>query len=325
MDAIAGVTFGDPRMLVALAALPLAAWFLLARERLRRRRADSFASERIRGVRFPARFLRPPLLVAGLALTALALGAPRMGFELRPVLRDEGSLLLAIDVSASMAAEDLGVSRLSAAKSVVRSILAQQDGRVAVLAFESVGDLLSPLTTDATAVQDLVESLTPGELTLAGTDLGAAILRGTEYLAARTSGPRAIILLSDGEDQGKLLDRALEQAARLEIPVSTVLVGTPSGGTIPVGADVLRDESGRVVTTRADGEVLEKVARATGGAFIANPFDRAALAAMETLTPAEIVTSEGRTRRVPIERFQWPLALGVLFLLGGSFLHRGSE
>ncbi len=325
MDAIAGVTFGEPRVLVALAALPLAAWFLLARERLRRRRADSFASERIRGVRFPARFLRPPLLVAGLALTALALGAPRAGFELRPVLRDEGSLLLAIDVSASMGAEDLGVSRLTAAKSVARSILTQQQGRVGVLEFESVGVLISPLTSDAAAVEDLVESLAPGELSLAGTDLGAAILRGTEYLASRTSGPRAIVLLSDGEDRGKLLDRALAEAVRLEIPVSTVLLGTAAGATIPVDGAALRDESGRVVTTRADGAVLEKIARATGGSFVANPFDRAAFAAMEGLTPAQIVTGEGRTRRVPVERFQWPLALGLLLLFGGSFLHRGSE
>ncbi|HEY0591893.1 MAG TPA: VWA domain-containing protein [Thermoanaerobaculia bacterium] len=327
MDAVAGVTFGEPRMLVALAALPLAAWFLLARERLRRRRADSFASERIRGVRFPARFLRPPALAAGLALTAIALGAPRAGFEMRPVLRDEGSLLLAFDVSASMAAEDLGVSRLAAAKSVARGILARQQGRVAVLEFESVGLLISPLTSDADAVQDLVDSLAPGELSLAGTDLGAAILRGLEYLASRTSGPRAIVLFSDGENRGErgLLEKALAEAVRLEIPISTVLVGTSRGGPIPVDGGVLRDEAGRVVTTRADGAVLARIARTTGGSFVENPFDRAASAAMKGLTPAEIVAGEGRTRRVPIERFQWPLALGVILLLGGSFLHRGSE
>ncbi len=325
MDAIAGVSFGEPRMLVALAALPLAAWFLFARERARRRRADSFASERIRGVRFPARFLRPPLLVAGLALTALALGAPRAGFELRPVLRDEGSILIALDVSASMAAEDLGVPRLTAAKSVVRSILAQQQGRVGVLAFESVAELLSPLTTDATAVQDLVDSLTPGELALAGTDLGAAILRGVEYLGSRTSGPRAMVILSDGEDQGRLLDKALDEAVRRQIPVSTILLGTPGGGKIPVGDGFLSDESGRVVTTRANADLLGKIARATGGAFIANPFDRSAFAAMERLSPAEIVSGSGRTRRVPLERYQWPLALGLALLLGGSFFHRGAE
>ncbi|MCA1733247.1 MAG: VWA domain-containing protein [Acidobacteria bacterium] len=325
MDALAGVSFGEPRVLVALAALPLAAWFFFAREKVRRRRADAFASERIRGLRFPARSLRPFFLTGGLALTALALAAPHAGFELRPVLRDEGSLLIALDVSASMAAEDLGVSRLTAAKSVIRSLLAQQQGRVAVLAFESVGELLSPLTSDIAAVQDLVDSLTPGELALAGTDLGAAILRGLEYLDSREKGPRAIVILSDGEDQGGLLDKALEEAVRRQIPVSTVVLGTPAGARIPAGDGFLVDESGRVVTTRADAAALERIARVTGGAFIPSPFERSAVAAMESVTPAEIVTEETRTRRVPVERYQWPLALGVAFLLGASLLHRGAE
>ncbi|HSN68383.1 MAG TPA: VWA domain-containing protein [Thermoanaerobaculia bacterium] len=325
MDAIAGVTFGEPRALVALAALPLAAWFFFAREKARRRRADSFASERIRGLRFPARALRPALVTAGLALAALALAAPQAGFEVRPVLRDEGSLLIALDVSASMAAEDLGVSRLTAAKSVVRSVLAKQQGRVAVLAFESVAELLSPLTNDTVAVQDLVDSLTAGELALAGTDLGAAILRGVDYLGTRATGPRAMLILSDGEDHGDLLDKALEEAVRKEIPISTVLLGTAGGGKIPVGNEFLRDESGNVVTTRAHGDALEKIARATGGRYIASPFARSSVMAMESLTPAEIVTAEGRTRRVPVERFQWPLALGVALLLGASFVNRGAE
>jgi Ca-activated chloride channel homolog len=325
MDAIAGVSFGEPRVLVALAALPLAAWFFFAREKARRRRADSFASERIRGIRFPARVLRPFLLVAGLTLVAVALAAPQAGFELRPVLRDEGSLLIALDVSASMAAQDLGVSRLTAAKSVVRSLLAQQQGRVAVLAFESVGELLSPLTTDTAAVQDLIDSLTPGELALAGTDLGAAILRGVEYLGSRASGPRAMVILSDGEDRGGLLEKAVAESVRRQIPVSTVLLGTPAGGRIPAGDGFLRDEEGRVVTTRADGAALERIARATGGAYVASPFERSSVAAMESLTPAEIVSEDARTRRVPIERYQWPLAFGVALLVGASLLHRGAE
>ncbi|MGH9459502.1 MAG: VWA domain-containing protein [Thermoanaerobaculia bacterium] len=328
MDALAGVTFGDSGALALLAALPLVAWFAWARERARRLRADAFASERIRGVRFPARALRPLFVTLGLGLAALALSAPRFGFELRPVLHDEGTTVIAIDVSNSMAAEDIGISRLEGAKAIARRIALEEKGRVALIAFESIGVLVSPFTTDTTAVADLIDSLVPGELALPGSDLGAAILTAVDYLEkSGGGGRREIVLISDGEDQGSLRERAVEIARERGIAVTTVAVGATEGVTIPSPrtGEPLRTEEGEIVTTRANPETLAEIAEATGGRAFVNPFDERALAAIAAKAPGEVTAEEGRMQRVPVERFQWPLAAGLLLLLAGSFANRGAE
>ncbi|HVR43959.1 MAG TPA: VWA domain-containing protein [Thermoanaerobaculia bacterium] len=315
-------------MLTLLAAIPLAAWFFIARERTRRLRSEALVSERIRGVRFPARILRPALLVAGLGCAALALATPRLGWQLVPSLHDQGAMAITIDVSSSMAAKDLGVSRLAAAQAVAKRIVQNERGRVALVAFESLGELISPLTTDTAAVSDLIDSLTAGELSVPGSDLGAAILVALEYL--RKSGGRAseIVLISDGEDQGALLDQALERASELGIAISTITAGSGEPATIPLGprGSDLRDVSGEIVRTRADPSVMERIAEQTGGTAIANPFDGDALAALGVpRSGAELEISEGRMRRIPVERYQWPLGTALLLLLAGSFLNRGAE
>ena len=326
MDALGGLTFGERELLALLASLPLAAWFLMARERIRRRRSEAFASVRIRGLRFPARPLRPWVLLIGIAFALLALAGPRLGHELRPAMEDQGSMVIAIDVSSSMAAEDLGVSRLTAAKVVARRILTAESGRVALVAFESVGQLMSPLTTDGAAIADLVETLVPGELSIPGSDLGAAILTAVDYLERSGSGEREVVLLSDGEDQGTLLDRALLAAKEKGVRVSTVLVGSEAGATIPSGEGVMEDEAGREVISAADPATMRRIADQTGGAFVPNPFDEASLEnAVVRTTSSEISSEEGRMLRVPVERFQWPLAAAVFSFLFGSYLHRGAE
>lgn len=327
MDALAGLSFSSPRLLALLAAIPLVVWFLFARERTRRRASDAFASERIRGVRFPIRAARPLALSAGLVLLTLALAGPRWGHELRPVIHQEGSLLLAIDVSSSMSARDLGVSRLAGAQAIAGRILQRETRRVGLIAFESIGELIAPLTSDTAAVSDLVASLTAGEISIPGSDLGAAILGGVEYLKRSGSGPMEIVLLSDGEDQGTLLQASLEAAEEAGIPVSTITLGTASGATIPTEqGESLRDENGDVIRTMANPELMRSIAEQTGGAAVENPFDQESLtAAIGGRSDAELRAEQGRTRRVPVERFQWPLAAGLLLVLGASFANRGAE
>jgi Ca-activated chloride channel homolog len=326
VDAASLVSFADTRLLVLLAALPLAAWFLWVRERVRRRRADGFLSVRIRGERMPARFLRPWLLTVALAFGFLALAGPRLGYTLRPLLHDEGALIIAIDISNSMAAEDLGIARLTAAKAVVRQILEKERGKVGLVAYESVAEIIAPLTTDREAVADLAASLTTGELALPGSNPGAAVLTSLEALERSGSASKRIVLISDGEDQSDLLARAIESAREAGTPVSTVLVGSGEPSFIPFGRqrDPMRDEDGRVIRTTANPAVLSHLAEATGGIFLSNPFQPQAVSPLAGAR--RDVREDGEaTQRVPSERYQWPLALSFLLFFAGSMIHRGAE
>lgn len=317
------MTFRDPRLLWTLAAIPFAALFFFSRERIRERLARMFVSERLRGAN-AIRFIRPWLLTAGLAFGLLALAGPLRGFMTVPVIEREANRVVVLDVSNSMLAVDLGTSRLSVAKALARRLMSEWPGRVALVEFEEVPEVVSPLTNDAEAVLFLLDSIQAGEVGKAGSDLGAALTSALRLVEAEPGAKADIVLISDGEDQGKTLDSVLKRAKSRGVTISTVLVGTPEGGTIPTPqGEMLKDDSGNVVKTAAHGEILQKIASQTGGVYIANASARSSI---ESLQAGAMTTTAKESKvRVPVDRYQWPLALAFVALFLGSVVNRGAE
>ena len=310
-------------LLWLVALVPFALLFLLARERLRTRVARRFATERIRGVANPVRILRPWLLGLALVAAIVALAGPYMGFTIVPVITREANRVLVIDVSHSMSAEDVGASRLSAAKAIAKRLTEAQEGRIALVVFEASPEVVSPLTNDTDAVIALIDTLQPGETGVAGSDIGSAILAGLRLIEADPLQKADIVVISDGEDQGARAGDAVQRAKAHGIQVSTILIGSAQGSSIPTGKGPLRDSSGEVVTTYAREEVLRDIASATGGRMLENPFAERALdpllGRLRAGTPRQVET------RIPIDRYQWPLAFAFFALLGGSLANRGAE
>jgi Ca-activated chloride channel homolog len=306
-----------------LAAVPLALVFLLSRERLRTRIARRFVSERLRGSSHSMRTLRPWLLAAGAAAVILALAGPYAGFTLVPVAAREVNRVIAIDVSNSMGAEDVGTSRLSAAKAIAIRLADAQQGRVALVVFEGQPEVVSPLTTDTAAVASLIDSVVPGEVGEPGSDIGSAILAAMRLIESEPAQKADIVVISDGEEQGTRAREAIARARSRGVEVSTILVGSAAGATIPTGNGPLRDTSGEVVTTYARSEVMREVARETGGMALENPF---AAHALDPLAGRASAATKKETQvRLPVDRFQWPLALAFVALFGGSLINRGAE
>ena len=319
------MSFRAPLWLWLAAAAPLMFAFLLARERTRIRTARRFVSERLRGVANPLRIIRPYLLTAAWIAIAVALAGPEMGYTTMPVIDRETNRVIVIDVSNSMAAEDVGASRLAAAKAIAKKLVEQTEGRSAVVAFESAAEVIAPLTNDDEAVLALIDTLQPGEVGEPGSDLGAAIDASLKLLQAETSQKADVVIISDGEEQGSRLGltEALHRARTRGIKLSAIAVGTPEGATIPNGNGVLRDESNEIVTTHEQPDVLQRVARATGGQFLDNPFAADALAPL--LARRAPGGERSRPVRVPIDRYQWPLAVAFAAFFCGSLANRGAE
>jgi Ca-activated chloride channel homolog len=316
------MTFRSMDLLWLLAAVPFALAFLFTREQLRRRIARRFVSERLRGVSMPARLLRPWLITLALAAACVALAGPWAGFTLIPIVAREANRVIVIDVSNSMAAEDVGTSRLVGAKAIAKRLAEVQEGRVALIVFEGMPDVVSPLTTDSEAVIALLDTLQPGEVGEPGSDIGSAILGALRLIEADPSQKADIVLLSDGEDQGSKVREAIDRAKQRGTVVSTVVIGTAEGSPIPTPRGPLRD-SGAVVTTYARSETLREIAGGTGGVMLENPFGENAL---EPLFDRSGKGVERQTHaRVPIERYQWPLGLAFVLLIAGSVLNRGAE
>jgi len=318
-----GLTFRSMPLLALALLVPAALIFLVARERHRLRLARRFISESLRGLANPARVLRPYLAALALLFAVIALAGPRVGYKTMPIEERTSNRVIAIDVSESMGARDVGASRLDAAKAIAKRIVESDSGRIGLVVFESRAEVVCPLTSDDEAVEELIDSIQPGEVGDPGTDLGAAIRQAALVVDIDPAQRGDIVVISDGEDQGSKLDEALRNARQRGITISTVLVGTTRGSTIPRedGAE-LRDDEGQVIDTYAHPEILERVAAATGGRFYENPFGEHDL---DFLAAAPSTKGAQKIVKVPIERFQWPLALAVIALLCGSFVNRGAE
>lgn len=310
-------------LLWLLALVPFALAFLIVRERMRTRAARRFASERLRGVTTPARALRPWLLAVALSLAVIALAGPYSGFTLIPIVAREANRVLVIDVSNSMAAEDVGTSRLAAAKAIAMRLTEAQQGRIALVVFEAQPNVVSPLTTDTSAVAALIDTLVPGEVGQPGSDLGSAVIGALRLIEAEPAQKADIVLISDGEDQGVRVAEAMQRAKSRGVEISTIVVGSADGAPIPTANGPLRDSNGEVVTTYARSEALSEIARGTGGRMLENPFGARALDAL--IANAAAATPRETHARVPIDRYQWPLGAAFVMLFLGSLLHRGAE
>ncbi|HEX3578052.1 MAG TPA: VWA domain-containing protein [Thermoanaerobaculia bacterium] len=316
------ISFRLPQMLWLALIIPLALIFFIARERRRIRIARRFVSERLRGVANPLRWLRPWLASLALLGCVIALAGPEAGFQTIPIEQRESNRVIAIDVSLSMAAQDVGTSRLDAAKAIAKRIIDAQQGRVGLVVFESAAEVVSPLTSDGDAVEALLDSIQAGEVSNPGSDLSVALMAALR-LAGDSAQRGDIVVISDGEDQSTRLDDTIAKLAQRGVPVSTILIGTAAGSTIPrpEGGGDLVDDNGQVVTTYARPETLQKIAAATGGKFYANPFGEHALDSLA----ASGGTLKQRNVRIPIERYQWPLAFACVAMFLGSLANRGAE
>lgn len=315
--------FRNAPVLWLLAAIPLVLTFFVVKERRRVELARRFVNERLRGTASRVRALRPWLLGLALALAVVALAGPYVGFAHVPIVARESNRVLIIDVSNSMAAEDVGTSRLSAAKALAMRLADAQQGRVALVVFEAAPEVVSPLTSDTEAVSSLIDSVVPGEIGIPGSDLGSAILEALKLVESDPSQKADMVVISDGEDQGARVTEAVARAKSRGVTVSTIVVGSAGGASIPTANGPLRTSNGETVTTRARSDVMQEVAAATGGVLLENPF---AARALDPLLSAGEVAAERQTHtRVPLDRYQWPLGAAFVLLLAASVAHRGAE
>ena len=264
-------------------------------------------------------------LLLGLAalLAGVAAAGPRWGVE-QTVVRGEGiDMVLALDASLSMMANDVRPNRLERLKQEVRRLRSMSGGdRVGVIAFAGRSYILTPLTIDDGALDLYLENLDPSVVGQAGSALSRAIRQGTALLRSTESGAdRALVVMSDGESHEPVeeITAAAQQAAEQGIHVVTVGFGTEGGGRIPErtaeGMDYHRDQDGNIVTTRYSPDLLRAAAEAAEGTFIdASETDKAgrirsALSSLRTQRRAAAAGEE----RTP--RFQLFLIPALLLLL----------
>lgn len=319
------LTFGAPHMSLLLLLVPVAAALFWSGARLRRVRlarwADAAVVERlVIGAQPWRRVVRIGLLLAGLAGFALALTRPRWGFHSEEVTRRGIDLVLVVDVSESMRAEDVSPSRLERAKREIADFLDLVEGdRIALVAAAGTSFVQCPLTLDYEAVRMFLSLVDTDLIPTPGTDLGAALLTAAEAL--EPSGPsrgKAIVLISDG---GNLEGDPAAVAAQLQeqgITIYAVGIGNPDQAVPIRAADgSLKEYEGTVVTTRLEEGTLTAIATAGDGVYVrAVTGDLDLEKIYADIRDRHQAVELGRSRRkVYHERFGWPLGFGLLCLI----------
>ncbi|GLC26570.1 VWA domain-containing protein [Roseisolibacter agri] len=256
-------------------------------------------------------------------LAGIALAGPRWGLA-RNVVHSSGiDVVLALDASLSMLAQDERPSRLDRLKQEVRRLRALSTGdRTALIAFAGRSYILTPLTTDQGALALFLDNLDPSVVGQAGSSLARAIRQATDLLQVGKSGSdRAIVLMSDGEAFEPMEDvqAAAREAAEAGISLVTVGFGSTTGSTIPVregnSVSEKRDSEGAIVVTRYSPTLLAAAAQAARGTFIpAEATDKAARvrAALSGLRAQRRSLDAGEDL---VPRFQWFLAPALLLLV----------
>ncbi|MEO6875825.1 MAG: VWA domain-containing protein [Opitutaceae bacterium] len=256
-------------------------------------------------------------LCFGLILGVVALARPQWGRIDEPVFDQAREIIIAIDLSRSMLSQDVRPSRLARAKLLTQSLLEKLNGeRVGLVSFAGTAFVQSPLSSDYEILREFLPALGPDFLPDGGTNYRALI---DTSLAAfgNSAADRFLIILSDGEATDDDWRSRVGELKKKGIRVIGLGIGTSAGAMIPDGSGAfVKDERGAVVLSKLESSTLQELARVTGGAYrdASTWLDLASVlnATVETGQKGKFL--EKNTVRL-VERFQWPLALGVWCLL----------
>lgn len=272
------------------------------------------------------------LISAGLCCLAVGMTQPQCGTHTELTKRTGIDVVVALDASRSMQAQDVRPSRLARAKLELSDLLDRLRGdRIGLVVFAADAFPQCPLTTDYAAAKLFLKAITYDSVPQQGTSLSAALLTAKQLLddGGGVSRGRAIILLTDGEDHEAGIDDAIDQVSQEGIRVYTVGIGSTSGEPIPLNDEhgrfvgYKRDKSGQTVMTRLNEEVLREIADKTGGRYFHSTAGDVGIPAVaEELERLDKAEFESRLSIDYAERFREFVAPGLLLILAGASLRR---
>lgn len=328
------MSFAQPEYLTAIIiVLPLLglflAWAARQRQAALRRLGNPTLIERLGAqVNRPGRRWQAALWLAAVTLVLVALARPQWGAETQEVERQGVQVMVALDVSSSMLAEDIKPSRLERAKLEIADLMRRLGGdEVGLVLFSGASFIQFPLTSDYATAQSFLDDARPSVISKPGTDIGDAVRTALRGFDEHSNSQRVILLITDGEGHDPNSLDVVRQAAEDGVIFYTIGFGAPEGVPVPqldTAGNLIgykRDAAGETVLTRLDEKTLQEIATIGGGQYFRATASGAELdgllAGLDQLQKGEIGT-QLETRQ--IERFQIPLALALIALVASYLI-----
>ena len=268
------IIFAAPHYLLLLLLIPffflgMGLWLWGRRRRLRRFGDEALVNELMPSWSRGKLWVRTVLLSLAFFFFVIGLSRPQIGAMLKAHKITGAEIMIVLDVSNPMLAQDYSPDRLERAKLAISRITDKlKDDRIGLIVFAGTSFVQLPITSDYVSAKMFLNSISTESIPIQGTAIGDAISTAVRGFSAQSEHSRAIIVITDGENHEDDAVAAAKQAAEAGIKVYTIGVGSADGQPIPMNGELLKDKDGNIVVTRLDEETLRKVASAGGGAYV---------------------------------------------------------
>lgn len=273
-------------------------------------------------------YLKASVITLSVLMIILTLLRPQWGFTWEEVKRSGLDILIAIDTSKSMLAEDIKPNRLERSKLAVRDLVKKLRGdRIGLIAFSGSAFLQCPLTVDYNGFLLSLKSLDFNTIPRGGTSISSAIETALHSYEGGAKKYKVLVIITDGEDHEGDVIKVAEEAREAGITIYSIGIGTNEGEIIPVTDEsgntmYLKNRQGNVVKTRLDETTLQKIALTTGGSYVRATKTEFGLELIykEKLSKMEKREIEDKMVKQYEERFQIPLIFAFVLLLLEPFI-----
>jgi len=315
----------NPEYLYALLLIPALIVFFWYSRIQRRKALAKFGQKEIMSVLMPnVSAARPVIkfivLLLALASIIIAIARPQFGSKLKTVKREGIELIIALDVSNSMMAEDIQPNRLERSKRAISQLVDKlSDDKIGLIVFAGEAFTQLPITTDYVSAKLFLNSISPQIVPTQGTAIGAAIDLGMKSFSPQFAGSKVIIVITDGENHEDDAVGSATNAAKEGIVVHTIGMGLPQGALIPYNSNgqktYRKDNQGNTVVTKLDEPMLQKIAEAGKGVYIrANNTQVGLNTLFDEVNKMEKTEMESQIYADYDDKFQYFIGLG-LFLI----------
>ncbi|MFN8576277.1 MAG: VWA domain-containing protein [Candidatus Sericytochromatia bacterium] len=268
------MNFGNTNYLYFLLLVPFLIFIYIKGYKRKQNLLKKFAGEKLlkkllNSSNYKIEILKIILIILSFSLAVFSLSSPKYGYKMEEIKRKGGDIIVAVDVSKSMLAEDVKPNRLERAKRKLKDILdILQGDRIGLVAFAGTSFLQCPLTLDYQAFGIFLDYLEPSLIPVGGTSIGNALDTAIKAFPKESKGTQSIILITDGEDQENSIKPLIQTLKDKKIRVFTIGIGKDEGVPIPSEEGLKRDDVGNVVLTKLDSKSLENLSNETGAFFI---------------------------------------------------------
>ncbi|MFA5260436.1 MAG: VWA domain-containing protein [Candidatus Omnitrophota bacterium] len=325
--------FVIPEFLYGLWGLVVLAALLGLARRRRQKLCERFAEEKLfpdlAATLIPGRYaFKHGLVLAVFAFSLVAWARPQWGYEMREIKRQGLDILMVMDTSRSMLADDVKPNRLERAKLAVRDFLRQLKGdRIGLIAFAGDAFLICPLTVDYGGFQLSLDHLDKKTIPRGGTNIAQALREALREYDNTPSKYKVVIIITDGENLEEDPLAVVKEAKDKGIKIYCIGIGTQAGELIK-DADIfgqssyVKDEQGNIVKSSLNEELLQRIALETGGVYVRASGAEFGLDVIyeKQLAKLEKRELENTMAQNYFERFQIPLGVALAFLLWDFFL-----